>query len=98
MDTDPCKRAVWIRKLGGAEIFILQAPSPETKETWSNAIRECHNKKRPGLLKGCASLVFVFLDLKAGKLLKELLDISVLFSSQAGTNIEVVIRRKKQSE
>lgn len=52
VDSDPCKWAVWIRKIGGAEIFILQAPSPETKEIWINAIKECHNKKRPWLLKG----------------------------------------------
>lgn len=100
MDSDPCKWAVWIRKIGGAEIFILQAPSPETKEIWINAIRECHNKKRPWLLKGCVLLILCsvslfFLDLK---LLKELFDISVLSSIQVGTNIEVGVRRKKQSE
>ena len=52
VDSNPCKWAVWLRKRGGAEIFILQASSPETKETWINAIKECHHsKKRAGLLK-----------------------------------------------
>ena len=54
--------------------------------------------KRLRFARSCFPFSLFFLDLKAGKLLKELLDISVLFSSQAGTNIEVVIRRKKQSE
>ena len=56
MDSDPCKWAVWFRKLGGAEIYILKASSPETKELWIKAIKECHDKKRPGLLKGLTLL------------------------------------------
>ncbi|KAL9959090.1 hypothetical protein ACROYT_G036173 [Oculina patagonica] len=51
VDSDPCKWAVWFRKLGGAEIYLLKASSPETKELWIKAIKECHDKKRPGLLK-----------------------------------------------
>lgn len=52
MDSDPCKWAVWFRKRGGAEIYLLKASSPETKELWIKTIKECHDKKRPGLLKG----------------------------------------------
>ena len=52
VDSDPCKWAVWVRKLGGAEIFILKASSTETRETWIKSIKECHDKKRHGLLKG----------------------------------------------
>jgi len=52
VDSDPCKWAVWLRKLGGAEIFLLKASSPEIKEMWIKSVKECHDKKRPGLLKG----------------------------------------------
>ena len=52
VDSDPCKWAVWVRKLGGAEIYLLKASSPETKALWIKSIKECHDKKRPGLLRG----------------------------------------------
>ena len=52
VDSDPCKWAVWFRKRGGAEIYLLKASSPETKELWIKTIKECHDKKKTGLLKG----------------------------------------------
>ncbi|XP_022782468.1 uncharacterized protein LOC111323405 isoform X2 [Stylophora pistillata] len=51
VDSDPCKWAVWLRKLGGAEIYLLKASSQESKELWIKSIKECHNKKKTGLLK-----------------------------------------------
>ena len=61
VDSDPCKWAVWLRKLGSAEIFLLKAPSPEVKGTWMKAIKECHERKRPGFLKGLKFTLWVFL-------------------------------------
>ena len=43
-----------MRKLAGAEIYLLKASSPEIKALWIKSIKECHDKKRPGLLKGLA--------------------------------------------
>ena len=54
VDSDPSKWAVWMRKLAGAEIYLLKASSPEIKALWIKSIKECHDKKRPGLLKGLA--------------------------------------------
>lgn len=63
VDSDPCKWAVWFRKRGGAEIYLLKASSPETKELWIKTIKECHDKKKTGLLKGLLeSLVCVKLN------------------------------------
>ena len=60
VDSDPCKWAVWFRKRGGAEIYLLKASSPETKELWIKTIKECHDKKRPGLLKGLLRIYSLF--------------------------------------
>ena len=79
VDSDPCKWAVWFRKRGGAEIYLLKASSPETKELWIKTIKECHDKKKTGLLKG---LLESLLCIKLNDTLNHDFTVAVKFSPE----------------